>query len=256
MITNLSERLARRNVVIDTIRAFLKGKGKSSVPEIARTIEAARAAEAEAAGEIDRLNHDRPRILLDGTDAELRELDDAIATAGRQRDRAAAMIAALAAPLAAAEAELEEARRRAAFAEAHSAFDTYQRRLVEIYPRAYAMLEALIKEAEGLPALRDRAHDLPAGKAWLDLPNGGLLAACAEIEQHFVALPHPDWVAQYYLNPAYDRKIIEAMRTPPPIDRPIGFKAELNQPEVYATRNGIRVNATDYGVSTPGWEGE
>jgi hypothetical protein len=146
-------------------------------------LRAARAATAgvltSAEAEIDRLQADRPRLLVEAGDDETLAAHDAkIATERRNKERAEATLPRLDQRIAAAEAEQAEARRRALFDAVKPAIETYNNKVAPLVPVLFDTLEQILAACEEAENIYDAAaRDLPDGKQRADLPSRRLLAA-------------------------------------------------------------------------------
>jgi hypothetical protein len=196
---------------------MLTSKSKSSVEEIQGAITRANDAEVSAATEAERLKAVRPDMLLNGTDADLAQHDQAIAAAERQRDRAKAMLAALTVRLQSAVVEEEEKRCCAIYDEAHAAVTAYERTVSDNYRRAYFALAELIADADEPRRLRSEwLKSQPSDPNRQDMSGYGLLYhGIEELFTVFARLPAPDFFRDQYVNGGFERGLYEFMKPKP-----------------------------------------
>lgn len=139
--------------------------GKSDVtqvPDLQRALDKLSLPEAEA--EVARLERERHALLLDGTDAQVADMDERIAAANRQVERVGAAREALLERIAATQIAEDEASRSRLYSEAKRARDAAVKDLQTLYPKHAQALVELLRTVAAADALVERANEqLPSG---------------------------------------------------------------------------------------------
>ncbi|PSJ57389.1 hypothetical protein C7I85_22660 [Mesorhizobium soli] len=144
--------------------------GKSSVAEIEDALARINIDDLEAAAE--KLEEERRRILLDGTDKELEAIEAQIVTANRDVERALATRAELEKRLREAAAAEADSEKLARYRAAKKAGELAASRVAEEYPRLAAGIRDLIRAlAEATAAVELANNDLPTGQDPLPDPE-------------------------------------------------------------------------------------
>jgi hypothetical protein len=214
---NLKEalkRLAGRGDEIAAGRA-LRQEPKAGVEKIETAIERLEKAGSAADAEIEQLEKARPALLIEGDDADLTALDNAIAETRRQGQRSRALAESLKEPLALAKAEAEQRRRQEIFDKVGPAIGPHEKKFLTEYTKAYAALKGVIDAAprEPLRELYNAALEaLPEGKAYYDIPGRGFLEVTLELIKIFKQMRSPREIESEFLFGAYERREAEEAR--------------------------------------------